>query len=198
MESFDENRTAFTPPPVPPAQPETSPPLPQQPNNQQPISQKTEGWKIALTIIFLIFMPVVGIILLWLITNWSKTAKWIITIIIIIIILLLVPAIIVIEALSSARYKARDVSAQATLSSLPPVLELYRDDHYKYPVANSFSKMSSMMIAEQYFATELQEPTPSYHYKYCSTNGTDYKLEVEQLTTGKPYVLGTDSCQPGE
>ncbi len=190
------------PPQTPPNAPPSVPPAQQQPEQSQPAPQKTETWKSALTIILLIIFPIIGLILMWFITNWSKTVKWIITILGILIMVIVVPIILLsvltIGSLGESRSKGFDARVASDLNSLQPPLEMHRGNTMKYPVTDSFSEMSSELIGVDYLDSEPQEPSSSYHYTYCSTNGSAYKLEVEQLSTKDSFTLGTDTCQPGE
>lgn len=137
---------------------------------------------------------------MWFIAQWSKTVKLIITIIYIVVVL---PSIIlgsiILLGLSSARVQAFDARVASDMRSTIPSLELYNDyNYYKYPNTNSFSEMSSILIRDNFIDSELQEPKAKYHYRYCSTDGTNYRLEVEQFIKKEPFVIGSDTCQPGE
>ena len=200
---FGENQASEGPPNQPPrTSPDAPPGVPsaqQQPKESQPAPQKGEGWRTALAIILLIFLPVIGVISMWFIAKWSTTVKLVITLIYAVIIIpIVVLSSIVILSLGSSRGAAYDARVASDIRSLVPPLEFYKDSNLKYPVVDSFSEMSSALVGAGVIDSELQEPTTKYHYKYCSTNGSAYKLEVEQLSTKDFFILGSDTCQPGE
>lgn len=98
----------------------------------------SKGWtgKETLTVIFLILLPIVGLILLWTIANWSKKAKAIITVV------LLLPIIAAIGILSStvlvsmggARETARDAIRKVDMRQIVTAEEIYfgiNDQYYQ-------------------------------------------------------------------
>ncbi len=74
---------------------------------------------------------------------------------------------------------------------------VYQDTHGFYPKTNSFESMVEK-VSPGYYQNIISD-CPGYSFKYCSSNGLAYKLEVDQFTQ-KPnqYSLGTDTCTPGE
>ena len=62
------------------------------PQNLPP--QKEEQWKDIISIIFLIVLPFIGLILMWLLASWSKKTKVVITLVITIIPIIMIVTII--------------------------------------------------------------------------------------------------------
>jgi type II secretory pathway pseudopilin PulG len=100
-----------------------------------PVPVRKWGGKETLTLIFLIFLPIVGLILTWTITNWSKKAKIIVTII-----FLIIPAIAVIGilstitlvSLSDVREDARDAKITSDMRIISITQEMYFSQNGRY------------------------------------------------------------------
>ena len=73
--------------------------------------QKEEQWKDIISIIFLIALPFVGLILMWLLASWSKKTKVVITLVITIIPVIIIVSIIgtTMVAVDQVRDSAEDV-----------------------------------------------------------------------------------------
>lgn len=154
-------------------------------------------WRTPLTIVLLIFFPLAGIILMWVITQWSKAAKWIITSIYVVLIILTIILIPVVVNMSNkiADQRGNDNQAKMDLDQSQSAVSQYKDKRGKYPVAKSYQSMKDVLSKVYYNVDQLPESS-GYIFKYCSSNGSDYKLEIEKLKVEpSPYTLGTDSCQ---
>jgi len=126
--------TSSTPPPAPPAP-----------------SKEWTG-KETVSVIFLVLLPIVGVILMWAIANWSKKAKIIITV------ALLLPIIAIGGILSStvlvsmggAREAARDAARKADMRQMVTAQEMYygqNDQYYQsvnYPISIPGGIMAKM------------------------------------------------------
>lgn len=164
-----------------------------QPINQNQPQQSSDTGRTILAVILLLFLPVIGVILMWFITGWSSTVKILITILYVVLILpTIILSIIVISSLHSSVNQKDDAMAISNLKATEGYLFLYRSKNNKYPITNSYANMSLKL-------EEVSSSVPEgYHLKYCSSSGKEYKLEIGKLSTNQPYSLGSDTCQPGE
>ena len=105
------NQEQTTPTPIP------SPP--QQINQQKVIN--------IITIISLIFFWPVGLILMWLLTNWGKKTKIIVTVVLVLLFVLFFVARIwfVTSSLEDARAKARDATRKTDMRMMVTAQEMY-------------------------------------------------------------------------
>ncbi|MDO8513089.1 MAG: hypothetical protein Q7S37_01155 [bacterium] len=208
-----------------PGQPGVNPP----PTLQNPEANiGTEKWKSVLTIICLVIVPLglLGIIFTWVLTNWSKTAKILITVlypifIFFFIIILGILSATVFIGMGSTRQKLRDTQVKAKLRDtqvkanlryISNSLELYYDDNSKigsngiaigsYPAINSFNSMKYQLMKAGSFP-EIKNTGSFVHiYKYCSNDGSKFNLSVSLESASVPFTVnsaeGADTCTPGE
>ena len=88
---------------------------------------------------------------------------------------------------------AKDTKAAADLNSIDTALTMYRNQNEKYPIASSYNSM--VEILDDLMSTKIEPPSDAYQYKYCSSDGSEYKLEVNQ-STNISIIKGSDSCTP--
>ena len=96
--------------------------------------QKEEQWKDIISIIFLIALPFVGLILMWLLASWSKKTKVVITLVITIIFVIIViaiarPMITTLDDLEYTRDIARDNARRSDMLNIITPQTLH---HFKY------------------------------------------------------------------
>ena len=114
----------------PPTPPTPSPPAP------PPVSKKWTA-KETLTVIFLVLIPIVGLILMWVIANWSTKVKIIITVVLLLLFSIIVLVIwilssIVLVSLGEARERARDARKYADMRQISTAQEIYYRDNEQY------------------------------------------------------------------
>ena len=157
-------------------------------------------WQTPLTIVLLFLVPLLGVILMWVLTGWSKMVKWIITIIFIILLLatIIVIPLAVRSSITSTTESSGDVDARNNLSQAQTFVQEYGYEKGKYPQTKSYQTTYKIVTLAISDVVMPSGNAGDYHYKYCSTNGSNYKLEVENLgREPMHYILGTDSCTPG-
>lgn len=122
--------------------PPSAPPVP-------PAPSKEWTGKETLTVVFLVLLPIIGLILTWTIANWSKKAKVIITVV------LLLPMIaiggilssIVLVSMGGAREAARDVGRKADMRMMVTAQEMYYGENDAYYTSASYpSRIGFYMI----------------------------------------------------
>ena len=170
------------------------------PQNVPASKPQTSFFASCFTVFLLIFLPLIGIIVMWVGTNWSKTAKWILTAIFIILIAgQVILGLLVIRSLNNARGKVKDLEAQVKLRTISFGLESYVDQNKgKYIVAKSYNEAIEKLVSTSALTAKPGniQGQFQYIYKYCSSNGKDYKLEVNQQSGKTPFSIGGDSCIP--
>jgi type II secretory pathway pseudopilin PulG len=114
------------------------------------LPRKEEEWKNILTIIFLVLIPLVGIILMWVLATWSKKTKIIVTAILAVPIAIAVVGIlasIVLVSMGGAREAARDAIRQVDMRQIVAAQEMYFTEHDAYFTSNSWpSEIGSYML----------------------------------------------------
>jgi hypothetical protein len=117
-------------PPQPEVPPQQMPPAEQQP--QPKPEQKNATVKNLVTLLALIFIPPVGILLMWLLATWDKTIKVIITVIwtsfLVIALVLGFLVFVTLFSLGDARKQAKDVRIDSSMSQIRALAELVFDD----------------------------------------------------------------------
>lgn len=204
--------TGVSPQPAQPVWTSEGAPIGEQPTNGS--GEKKGVWRSVVTILALIVMPLVGIILTWILTSWSKTAKIIITIVFSIfqvIAIIGILAAITLVGLGSARVKARDTMAKNSMKTVANTLEMYYEDSLamdkdgkaisSYPVGKSYTAMIEELNSKMAITMSNSLEGYAYDYRYCSTNGNDFILQVILQSTKEPYEItspdGNDNCTPG-
>jgi len=129
-----DQQYSTTPPSAAPA-----PPVP-------PSSSKEWTWKETLTVIFLVLSPLIGLILMWVLANWSRKAKIIITLV------LLLGSIIVsgisYTSLSSTRKAARDAVRKADMYQIVTAQEMYYAENDAYYISVSYPSKIGFYMPE--------------------------------------------------
>lgn len=184
-------------------------------------NQQTESWRSIVTILFLFFSPIIGIILTWAISNWTKKVKILVTVLyggFIVIVIGGILAATVLLGMSSARVKARDAMVKNNLRTVSSALEFYYENNTKpdgaiklvetYPIGNSYKTMLSELSSSNVLTSPIKDPeNAKYVYKYCSTDGSAFRIQVILAETGQPFELNSvglddlgskDTCAPGE
>lgn len=144
------------------------------------------GGKETLTLIFLIFLPVVGLILTWTITNWSKKAKIIVTII-----FLLLPAVAIIGILSTitlvslggARDNAKDARITADINMINLAQEFYYAQNYRY--------FTSTYLPEKIDSFAMPETAEGYGYEWVNNLSDDQKFCVYAQLSDETFIITT-------
>src|SRR3989344_2868414 len=106
---------------------------PQSLNTQTP-SLKGWGARDTIVLIFLILFPIIGLILMWAITQWDKKVKLIVTAVIVLIPLLVIAflSLVVTTSLNSAREDAQDARKDIDVRQILIAQELYYGQHGQY------------------------------------------------------------------
>src|SRR3989338_10562909 len=122
----------------------TIPPVP-------PAPSKKWGGKETLSVVFLILLPIIGLILMWIIANWSKKVKIILTVLLPLpIIVIGILSSIVLVSMGGAREAARDAARKADMRQMVTAQEMYygqNDQYYKsvnYPISIPGGMMAKM------------------------------------------------------
>lgn len=216
----DPNMDQQSTPPIgatPPPLYNLSPSQPPQPPVVRSSSQ-TETWRTVVTILALIFMPLIGVVLTWVITNWSKGAKIAVTIIFAVfqvIAIMGILAAMVLLGMGQARGKARDTVAKSNVRQVTSALELYYDNKTisttggvqsgNYPITNSYKTMTDELISSKTIPSLPKDPEGyKYRYLYCSSDGNAFRLQVILKDINQPFEMDSmdsevkDTCTPGE
>lgn len=139
-----ETATTPTTPMAPPSAAATPPATPQPPVAPAPVlakpaSEGTPTSHTVVTILLLLFFPLLGIILMWVWTKWSKVVKWVITI------LFIVGQILVLlffSILSAAILSAVNPAAQIEKANMIKEAGGY-DEYMQEQFANEGTMMNS-------------------------------------------------------
>ncbi len=103
--------------------------------------------------------------------------------------------------LAVSERKAKDLQAKSNLRSVATYLEYYYDKNNNYPKTNSYQLMIEQLITSQVVSSSPTAIHPGYIYKYCSSAGARWNLEVNLLDGNELYKTssndGKDSCSPG-
>lgn len=193
--------------------PSSGQPNPIQPASGQAMAIPTPAWKAVVTIISLILLPLLGIILTWVLTNWSKTTKIILTFVpVLYFILSIVFALgfMTFRGLDDAREKAQDAQVKNNLSMMSNYFEMYYDQMAEknsgvgsYPIGNSFREAKYKLIETgNYPQPSGSQSFTSESFKYCSSTGQSFKLSVALKADPAPFIISSDNasdtCTPGE
>lgn len=110
-----------------------NPPMPPTPSMPSPASKEWTG-KETVSVVFLVLLPIVGLILMWTIANWSKKVKIIITVALLLPIIAIggILSSIVLVSMGGAREAARDAVRKADMRQIVTAQELYYMDSNQY------------------------------------------------------------------
>ncbi len=117
-----------------------TPPVASAPPGQAVLTtESTSTGMTVLTILLLFFVTPIGIIMMWVATKWSKTAKWIITILLGILPILAIIAIMAVALLAAVNpaaqiQKGRIKAAESFAESILTAAESYRALNTVYPM----------------------------------------------------------------
>lgn len=104
----------------------TTPPAPPSPS-------KKWTWKETLTLLSLVFLPIIGLILMWTIANWSNKTKIIITVVLFVpVILIGILSLITLVSIDEARKTARDAVRKADMQRIVAAQEEYYNENGVY------------------------------------------------------------------
>jgi len=139
---MDEQYPTMSPPPAAPSAPPPAPPAP----------SKEWGGKETVSVVFLVLLPIVGLILMWAIANWSKKAKIILTLALLLPIIAIggILSSIVLVSMGGAREAARDAGRKADMRQMVTAQEMYygqNDQYYQsvnYPISIPGGIMAKM------------------------------------------------------
>ena len=100
-------------------------------------SQKEEQWKNIISIIFLIVLPFIGLILMWLLASWSKKTKAIITFVIILVFVIVIAIFIgsagvAIDQTGDLLEETRDITRKHDMRTISDAQQLYRMHNNQY------------------------------------------------------------------
>lgn len=140
------------------------------------MKEKSENEKLIniITIILLFFFYPIGLIIMWAVTSWSKTVKWVVTSLIFIPLILGILAMVVIVAINpSAQFeKARDQQRISNAEFFRSGIELYKLDKGNYPADLTDLEIGGYLSGvDAASVSDLGKPT----YKVVS-GGQDYEL----------------------
>lgn len=141
-----ENKAISSTPLTVDASPASTTPPPTTTTSPPPTATGTPTSHTVVTIIFLLFFPLIGIILMWVWTKWSKVPKWIITILFIlgqILTLIILPPLIL-----------------AILSTANPAAQIERAQNVKE--AGSYEEyMNEQFTTEEFVPLDASEKLPA-------------------------------------
>jgi|SRR3989344_6090532 len=143
----------------------TIPPVP-------PAPSKKWGGKETLSVVFLILLPIIGLILMWIIANWSKKVKIILTVLLPLpIIVIGILSSIVLVSMGGAREAARDASRKADMRQVVTAQEIYYGDDYRY-----YQSVNYPISIPGNFAFKMPtDPSTDGPYGWIDNTGNDQK-----------------------
>lgn len=99
-----------------------------------PAASKTWGGKETVSLVFLVLFPLVGLILMWAIANWSQKVKIIISIVLFLpfIAMIGIFASVVLVSIGGAREKAVDAVTKSDMRQIVTAQEMYYSEHSQY------------------------------------------------------------------
>lgn len=100
----------------------------------------------------------------------------------------------VVETSNSQLDSAKDSMAATDFNSITTAITMYQNQNNKYPLASNYSDMASQL--GNLMPVKIEPPSSAYTYKYCSSDGSDFKVEVSQ-SNSIPMTKGNDTCSPG-
>jgi hypothetical protein len=144
----------------------------QQFQGQPPVEKKESEWKNILTIIFLVLSPIVGLILMWLLAEWGRKTKRIVTLALGIpwgVAFLGILAGIALVSLGGSREAARDARRTANVRQISFAAELYWQENGVYP--------TNLEDMKKNIGDGLKDPQTNLPYTYIlQANGQDYVI----------------------
>ena len=166
--------------------------------SQMPPPPKKWTAKEIITVIFLVLIPIVGLILMWAIANWSKKVKIIITVILLVVtitIIVIVFSLTTTSVLKEARHSAMDARIRTGLAQTRSAAEMYyRDqgDTYSGLCENLEVEMLLKDIASASGATpfcETDGDTYCIHFQMASDPSTHNCISSDRVVT-----MGSNPC----
>ncbi len=152
-------------------------------------AESTSTGMTVLTILLLFFVTPIGLIMMWVGTKWSKTAKWVITVLLGILPLLAIIAIMAVALLAAGNpaaqfAKARMMSVQSTAESILNAAEQYRAINNIYP-----TDIPELVSADLLKASYIDQNQEYATFSLVSTSkGKDCELTVT-MTEIEPVVI---------
>lgn len=117
--------------------------------NQSPLQsfneKKEANWQNIISLVFLVFFPLFGLILMWLLASWSRKIKVIITVVYLIPLIFII--IVVCTSLGTTRTKANEVRVITTLSFFRAAAALIYEAEKSYINFNCDYKSSLVDVA---------------------------------------------------
>ncbi len=157
------------------------------------IEKKESEWRNILTIVFLVLSPLIGLILMWWLSDWGRKTKRIVTLalgipVAIAILGVIFSIILVSFGGGGAREIARDARREADVRMISTALEMYFSDNNVYPSSLDIPGVTS-------FLGEIsKDPQTGLPYTYVlQIGGQDYLLcaRFEQKAKQKTNCLNS-------
>jgi len=100
--------------------------------------KKKNEWKNIIAIVFLVLLPIVGLILMWLLATWSKKTKIIVTVVLLIgwLSIMGIQGLIVWRSLGKARERAKEARAMAEMMHIRTAAEIIDVEEGSYNNVN--------------------------------------------------------------
>lgn len=98
-------------------------------------------------------------------------------------------------------YASNDALASQNINYVSNTVDMYNNLYHTYPQTKSYAKMMKILRNSsvlQYEIDHLHSLPEDYATKYCSANGTKYRLTIPQFARDTMEVYGTDNCTPGK
>ena len=149
---------------------------------------KGKNSKNIITIIFLILMPIVGLILTWLITTWSKKTKIIITIVIALILVVIVILIFIstIGVTHEVRDITKDSRIRTQLSQIRVSAEIHYYDREGFAYLGLCENPETVNILEDIAYTSGKKP-------FCGADRDAYCVHAQLVSETGKYVCISSS-----
>lgn len=139
-----------------------------------PPPSKEWTWKETLSVVFLVLLPIVGLILMWAIANWSKKVKIIITLVLLLpIIAIGILSGAVLITLEEAREAARDAKRMADMRQIAIAQDMYYAENDVY-----YTSVNYPPSIGGYLAETPTDPKTEAPYGWIDNTGDNQKFCV--------------------
>ncbi len=152
-------------------------------------TESTSTGMTVLTILLLFFVTPIGLIVMWVGTKWSKTAKWVLTILLGILPLIAIIGIMIVGILvavnpSAQISKAKTMATLADARQIINAAKLYQIDNQVFPPS-----VSALIESQILPASFLEEGSTRASFDLVATNnGKDCELTVK-MTDATPVMI---------
>lgn len=161
--------------------------------------------KNIIAVLVLLFIPLVGLIIMWFLASWRRGVKWFITILYTIILIIPIGSTIFVTFLSS---KHQSITVPSAVTNIPGVKSQVSDVQristiqklaasiHDYCVANNGCPVTLNDLVPKYISTVPVDPASNqpFNYQRLSSNIMDYEISIT-LSSGKRFVTSMRGSQ---